>query len=317
MTEEDRLFEEATDLIIRLQNDPTSEVAQDMVRQWRARSAAHEDAWAEAAEIYGMAGSVLKRSRAAQKRRNRGGPSRRSVILGFGAGAAALAVGREALPWAILQARADHLTGTAEIRRVPLPDGSEVTLGPDSAVALSFTDTQRRVELLAGMSYFDVAGGNRLPLEVIADSTSSLCNAGGFDVSMDDGVISFGVDRGDIRVAMLESPVPFAETMPAGHWLSIAAGTRSLERGVREASQIGAWREGRIVAERETVAAVVTRIARWLPGRVVLADPAIGARRVNGVFDLSRPLTALEAVVHPFGGRVRQLSSFLTVVTRF
>jgi len=317
MTEQERLFEEATDLIIRLQNDPASPVALEMVSQWRARSAAHEAAWSEAAEIYGMAGSALKRARAVAKRDKRGGPTRRSVILGFGVGAAALAVGREALPWAILQARADHITGTAEIRRFDLPDGSKMTLGPDSAVALSFSPTQRRVELLAGMSYFDVASPAQQALEIIAGETAASSADGGFDISIDGSVVSFGVERGSVRVAMPESPMRFDETMRAGHWLSVGSSVNDIAQGVRDASEIAAWREGRIVADHETVAAVVSRIARWLPGRVIIGAPGISDRRVNGVFDLTRPLAALEAVVHPFGGKVRQASSFLTVITTF
>jgi len=316
MSKDERLFDEATDLIIRLQNDPTSTVTLDMVRSWRARSPAHEAAWVEAAEIYGMAGTAIKRARAAE-RRKRGGPTRRSVILGFGVGAAALAVGREALPWAILQARADHLTGTATISRFTLPDGTRVTLGPDSAVAVDISPEQRRVDLLAGMSYFDVAAHDRVPFEVIADATLASSIAGGFDVSIDDGIVTLGVERGSVKLAVPDSPVPLVETIAAGNWLSITSSDRTMQRGTRDLDQIAAWRDGRIIAENETVASVIARIARWLPGRVVLANPGIGKRRVNGVFDLSRPLSALEAVVHPFGGKVRQLSSLVTVVTPF
>lgn len=317
MSEQEQLFEEATDLIIRLQNDPANAVTLEMVQSWRSRSPAHDHAWAEAAEIYGMAGSVLKRARAAERRRKRGGPSRRSVVLGFGVGAAALAVGREALPWAIVQARADHLTGTAQISRFALPDGTAVTLGPDSAIALDFSAAKRSVELLAGMSYFQVAERSGAPFKLIADKTWTVSATGGFDVSIDDGVVSVGVENGSVHVAMPESPVPFSETMTAGHWLAIAGSAQTVQRGSRAPDQIAAWRDGRIVAENEMVASVIARIARWLPGRVMLADPGLGERRVNGVFDLTQPLAALEAVVHPFGGRVRQLSSFVTVVTSF
>ncbi|MDH4981584.1 FecR domain-containing protein [Hyphomicrobium sp. D-2] len=314
MTEQDRLFEEATDLIIRLRNDPASPVALEMISQWRARSLDHEAAWFEASEIFGLAGGALKRSRADAKRRS--GPSRRSVLIGFGVGAAAFAVGREALPWAIIQARADYVTGTAEITHHTLPDGSRMTLGPDSAVALSFSPTQRRVDLLAGMSYFDVVASNAAaPLLIEAQNVAATCGDGSFDISIDGPTVSLGVDRGVIHVGVPQSPTRFADELAAGRWMALTNGADAIAQGVRDTSEIAAWRDGRIVADQETVAAVVTRIARWLPGRVVLADPMIADRRVNGVFDLTQPLTALEAVVHPFGGKVRQISPFLTVIT--
>ena len=314
-SDEDRLFDEATDLIIRLQNDPSNRISIDMAHQWRARSPAHQRAWDEAAEIHGMAGSALKRSRAAQRRRSRGGPTRRSVIVGIGIGAGALALGGEALPWAILRARADHLTHTAEISRIPFPDGSVATLGPDSAIALFYSTAERRVELLAGMCYFDVAEEGDRPFAVMADSMAATTPVGGFDISIDEGYVSIGVDRGTVDMVAPKSPRPLRETIRAGNWLSIADSTLAVERVARDPSQIGAWRDGMIVAEREAVSAVVAKIGRWLPGRVVLADPTIAARRVSGVFDLAHPVTALEAVVHPFGGKVRQLSSYLTVIS--
>ncbi len=62
---DDKLFEEALDLIIRVQGDPSNPVARELVQRWRARSAEHEAAWAEVAEIHGMAGQVLEDRRKA------------------------------------------------------------------------------------------------------------------------------------------------------------------------------------------------------------------------------------------------------------
>jgi transmembrane sensor len=88
-----------------------------------------------------------------------------------------------------------------------------------------------------------------------------------------------------------------------------------VDRGKREPGQVGMWRDRLLIADRETVTALVARIGRWIPGRIITADPYIGQQRVSGIFDLSNPLRALEAVVHPAGGRVRQISSFVTVIS--
>lgn len=56
------------------------------------------------------------------------------------------------------RACADFVTATAEIRRLPLPDGSIATLGPESALALHFAQQRQGVELLSGMACFKVAG---------------------------------------------------------------------------------------------------------------------------------------------------------------
>jgi transmembrane sensor len=312
--EDDRLFEEAMNLMIRLQSDPANPVAHEMAQDWRARSAAHERVWGEVVEIHGLAGNVLKKQRSAAQR-TKLGLTRRNLMLGGGAVVLAGA-GYAALPWALRNLRAEHMTGTAQLSRIKLADGSVATLGPDTAVATAYTQALRRVELLAGMAFFHVAEGDR-PFEVAAADMTATARAGAFDISIDDGYVSLGVDRGAVGLLANGAVPRFDREVTAGRWVSVNDASFTAEEGERGSDQIGAWRDGLIVAERETVSAVIARIARWLPGRVVVADPELAQRRVNGVFDVAQPVNALQAVVHPFGGKVRQLTGYLTVISPF
>lgn len=75
--DDDKLFDEAVDLMIRLKNDPGSSVTIDTIQRWRRRGPAHERAWSEAFEISGMAGVVL-----AGERRDEPVLSRRKLVIG-------------------------------------------------------------------------------------------------------------------------------------------------------------------------------------------------------------------------------------------
>lgn len=311
--DKDRLFEEATDLIIRLQSDQANPVARDLVALWRARGPDHEAAWTEAAEIHGMAGKILEdRQRAGQ---SKAGLSRRDVILTGLAGFAALGAGTAFGPTLLMRARADHVTTTAELSRIDLPDGSIVTLGPNSAMRSEFTLERRRVELLAGMAFFEVAKDTTRPFQAVADDLTCSALGTAFDLSIDAGLLTVSVEHGLVDVSAPGASLTQGERLAQGDWLTLDGSTWSVERGRRDADQVAAWRQGMIVADRETMASVVARIARWQPGRVVIANPSYGARRVSGVFDLHDPVAALDAVVHPHGGKVRQLSPWLTVVS--
>ncbi|MGE0629087.1 MAG: FecR domain-containing protein [Hyphomicrobiaceae bacterium] len=313
--DEDRLFEEATDLIIRLQNDPENAISLQMVQEWRARSPLHEQVWAEVAEIHGMAGKVLKDQRSAD-RRTRLGLTRRNLVIGAGLGIGAYAAGRLVIPELVIAARADHLTRTAEIRPVALADGTMATLGPDSALALSYSGTERRVELLTGMCYFEVSKDRR-PFRVASDAMVATALGTAFDVSSDAGYLTVSVNEGQVDLHLPGTSPAAGEKIDAGNWLTVGTAASTVERGTRDPGQVASWRHGLIVAERETVSAVVARIARWQTGRTMLIDGALGARRVNGVYDTRHPVSALEAVVHPFGGKVRQISAYVTVVSSF
>jgi transmembrane sensor len=311
---EDLLFEEAMTLVIRLQNDPGNPITMEMVQQWRGRSADHEKAWAEAAEIHGMAGKVLKDRRAVE-RRAKLGLTRRNLVIGAGIGLGAITAGQLVIPPLLLAARADHITRTAEIRPVRLPDGSVATMGPESAIALAYSDHARRVSLLAGMSYFDVIRDARRPFEVTSDGVIATASQAAFDISNDAGYVTVAVNQGQMDVRAPNTDLAIGGALGAGHWLSIQDRRRSIDRGSRDPAQIGAWRDGMIVAEREAVSSVLARIARWQRARLVTLDPTIGSRRVSGVYDLTQPIAALEAVVHPFGGAVRQITPFLIVIS--
>lgn len=312
--EERKLFREAADLAIRLQNDSGNPVSMEMVRAWVSRSSAHEAAWAKVAAIHGMTGKILTdRKRAAQ--RESLGLTRRNFMIGGAIGIGAIATGSWGIPALLLKARTDYATSTAELKRIPLPDGSAVTLGPDSAIGIDYSKDRRNIDLLVGMAYFEVTEDSARPFVVGSGGFSATALGTAFDVSSDAGVVSVSVDHGLVEARAPDLSLDGAERLGAGQWLTFDLSSHNLNRGDRDAFQIAAWRTGMIVAERETVSALVARISRWQHGRVVMADPFLGARVVSGVFDLGDPLRALDAVVRPFGAKVRKITPFMTVIS--
>lgn len=309
-TDRDRLFDEAVDHMIRLQNEPGNPVAIELAQGWRLRSAEHELAWQEAGEIFGMTGKVLDGQRKAEQ-----GPvrlSRRKLIVG---GLVVVTAAATAGPELIVQAKADYLTSTAEIRRIVLSDGSAVTLGPESAIAFHVSEEVRRADLLRGMGYFEIAEDAARPFEVGSGPVLSAGAGPSFDVSIDDDFVNVGVDQGrmDVRFAGVENGE--VVQLLDGEWARLGGEGRAIVRGARDKAQIAAWRQGLMFADNEPIGAVVAKIARWQPGRTILANPALGRASISGAFDLSNPIAALRAVVHPYGGKVRQISPYLTIIS--
>lgn len=309
--DERRLFREAADLAIRLQNDPGNAVALDMVRTWTARSPQHAAAWSRVAAVHGMTGKVLSDQRNAAEHGSTG-LSRRTLVIGGTIGIGAVAAGSLAMPRALLLAKADHVTSTGEVRHIVLDDGTATVLGPDSAIAVDYTSARRAVHLLAGMAYFDVASFPDRPFSARSGTVSATALGAAFDISNDAAFVSVGVSHGAVQVENADDTA--AANLQTGDWITFDSSNAAV-RGTRDASQIAAWRGGLILAEREAVSAVVAKIARWQPGSVVIADPFLGSRVVSGVFDLANPVRALEAVVRPFGAKVRSIVPFVTVIS--
>lgn len=298
--DDDRLFGEAVDLAIRLHGDAHDRAAQETLRRWRARSPAHERIWSEVAALHGMSGKVLGADR-------QPGPSRRGVLRGAGAAVTATAAGYLALPDLLTWARADHMTGTAMIRRIDLPDGSEATLGPDSALGLGLEAGHHRIDLLAGMALIRIA---KEPVTVTAGAVAATASSCLLEVGRDADMATVSIAEGqaDVRTDAGETA-----RLSEGEWL--ARDRHRLSRGMRQPGNVAAWRDGVMIAEDELVSVLVSRIARWIEGRVVLADRRLGVQRVSGAFNLDQPKRALAAAVHPHGGRIRQITPLLTVVS--
>ncbi|ATN36717.1 iron dicitrate transport regulator FecR (plasmid) [Rhizobium sp. ACO-34A] len=315
-SDEDRLFEEAVDILIRIKSDPANPVALDIATRWLARSDKHREIWQEALEIHGMTGRILTDRRRAE-RKQAFAVSRRTLVMGGLLGTGGLLAAGYSAPSLILQARADVITSTAEIRRVALADGSVATLGPDSAIAAQIGPLRRDIELIQGMAFFEVAKDSSRPFAVRMDTMVTTALGTAFDVSEDGGLLNLSVSHGTVRADLPPAIGRPAMTLNAGEWLSLSTADGIVSTGTRDIGQIGSWRDGMIVVERERIAAVVARIARWKPGRVLIADPSLGRQPVSGVYDLKDPDLALEAVVQPYGGRVRELTPYLTVISAF
>lgn len=308
-SDEDRLWEEALDLIMRLQADPANPVTLELIRTWRQRSETNEAAWAEIAEIHRMTGHLLSPPPAGSRPRL----SRRALLLGGLVGLGGIAAATQA-PRLLLEAEADFLSAKAEILNLPLQDGTRVTLGPDSALKLAYSNTRRGVELLGGMAYFEVAPDRVRPFMVRSGGVTATAMGTAFEIGTEDARTSVAVDHGRVRV---ESPlVPRGEELDAGGWIALDPSRATTDRGTREVGQVASWRNGLLVVERETIASAVARIGRWQPGSVVIADLELGNQQVSGVYDLENPLQALRAVVYPHGGKVREIGPWLTVVTK-
>jgi transmembrane sensor len=311
----ERLLDEAIDLVIRMQVDPDNPVSHDLVRSWRARSPAHEKVWARVVDAHGSAGKVITDQRREERRRSKG-PTRRALMIGGAVALGGAAAGGLVLPGALTDARADHVTGKGEIRPVTFADGSVATLGPDSAIALRYTPQIRQVDLLKGASSFKTAADAARPFLVQAlQCSASAAAPAAFDVSADAGLVRTWVQEGRIQLRAPGGLSLAEDSLSSDEWMAFDTAAGSADRGRRTSGLAASWRDKLILAENETVASLVAQVGRWLPGRVVIAAPTIGRTRISGLFDLSDPSTALEAVVQPVGGRIRRIYPFLTVIS--
>ncbi len=306
----EQLFVEAMDLLIGIERDHLDPKAQAQIRAWCGQSADHKAVWREVMEIDGMAGAVLQVAPPGARL------SRRSLMLGGLALGGGLGLGAVTLPGAWRWLQSDYATRMAEVLPVSLPDGSRMTLGPRSTIALDFEQGRRRVRLLAGMAALTLRApisAGEAPLRFSLGGYEVAAREAGFDISQDAGEISLAVSSGE---AVITGPgLAAAQTVRAGQRFGIGSGGAVTRLGALPADQIGLWQEGLIMADDETIAATVARVARWHSGRVFVTDSAFAQQRVSGLYALDDPTEALRAIVGPWRGELRQISPLLTLIS--
>src|SRR5918995_6401024 len=315
----------ASDWLIALGEQPANDELRARFEAWLAASPDHQRDWAEVArtaEVLGHAGPAdrhewgvfvrqRKADRAAASRAASAGRRRRVVGLAALAAAACLAFvfGGNLM----LRIEADHMTATAEQRRVQLADGTVVLLAPESAIDVVYGEGARRVRLLKGRAYFDVAA-DRQPFVVQAREVEARDIGTAFDVGLDARGVDVAVREGIVDVSAARVPSAIAERLEAGDWVRVTA-TGRVERGHLPADQVASWMQGQLVVKNRPVGEVVDALRPYFDGLVMLRGAALADQPLTGVYNLADPIEALRAVARAQGASLQRISPWLIVIS--
>ena len=200
----------------------------------------------------------------------------------------------------------DYQTELAEIRDITLADGSIVTLGAKSEIKTDFSETERRVTLLAGEAFFSVAKDASRPFYVAADDTIVRVVGTKFDVrrgservrvSVLEGIVE--VLRGDtVAKAEANSKSEQKRRLTAGQQI-VAVRSKPITEVIAVMSDApGAWREGRLVYANATLDEVIEDVNRYHDAEIRFGSPGLKNIRVTtafGVDQIDSMLGVLEA----------------------
>lgn len=178
-----------------------------------------------------------------------------------------------------------YVTRIAETRDVALPDGSVLTLGARSSAEVDFEKNVRKVSLLKGQAFFDVASDPARPFIVQAGDAAVEVVGTRFDVKLVEQETHIAVVEG--LVSVRESTGRAGEAkLPAGEAVSVSSGEISQTHSVG-ADAIEAWRAGRLVYDNAPLREVVADINRYASRPLALASSVDGGLTVTGAFTAS------------------------------
>lgn len=247
-----------------------------------------------------------ERSAAAmQPRRNRASRRWRPALA-----AAAVLVLALASPEAWLRLRADHRSAQAA-ETVALPDGSRVVLDADSAIAVHYDRDRRRIELLRGRAWFEVAADPARRFAVAAGDGVVEDISTAFAVADEDGRIETAVSQGRVRVAAADGGWTYLD---AGQRAAYGEDGRVIRLGEVSADSVGGWRQGELLLENAAVDAAVRQLARYRAGPILVRGDLAALPKVSAALRIGRPEQALDALAASAGLSVTRLPFGLAIV---
>lgn len=190
-----------------------------------------------------------------------------------------------------------------------LPDRSIVDVNTQSEIRVVFTSTERRVELVRGEAFFDVAKDPARPFIVATDLATAKAIGTRFSVYRAQNGTIVTVAEGrvlvrDRRAVIGESkgvadPEDAVEVIP-GTQAEAQPGHHVQMRKANVTSTF-AWREHRLVFDGEPLATVVEEFNRYNSPPLLISDPRLREQHISGVFGANDPeslLDFLEKVDH-------------------
>lgn len=317
----------ASEWYVFLQDDPDDLALRRRFDKWLDASPAHAAAWADTLRAASLSESLLpfdarqwgrvggtgehpfeRPVEPAPSRPGRG--RRRKVMASLGGLAVAATLAFWAAPTVLLRLEADFRTGTAELRRVDLQDGSIVTLAPESAIAVAYRADGREVRLLSGEAFFAVTPDAARPFTVKARSLVATVLGTSFDVDLQQDAVAVGVVEGRVRV----SAGVVDEVLLSGQAVRVAAGAPA-ERTAPSPAATAAWRHGQLVMEDRPFGDAVGILERYHGGSIVIVSDGLRRRPITGIFDLNDPEAALRTMAKALDADVRRVSPWLLLVS--
>ncbi|MCC2601257.1 FecR family protein [Sphingopyxis yananensis] len=194
------------------------------------------------------------------------------------------------------------ITGQRSI--ITLPDGTRVTM--DSETELKFSDLadERRVEMLQGRAFFNVAKNAERPFIVHVDGKTVKALGTAFEVRLDGDQIAVVLAEGKVKVE--DSNVRGSTEMTPGRQLVMQSDRRWTLSNV-DVKKETSWTDGRLVFMNDPLSQAVTDVNRYAKRKLVFVDNQIPTTDIVGVFssgDIDGFVKALE-----LNGIAKQISS--------
>jgi transmembrane sensor len=280
----DEVRAEAAAWIAQLHDEQRSPDLEARVHAWLGESEEHRHAFNRMTHAWERSGEIRMRARGDTAAA--GTAPRRRLTPARAALAAALVLAGAVLVYYWRDNAVVTGVGQQQVRL--LRDGTRVVLNTDTRIEVNYDEHARRVRLIRGEAWFDVAKRPTWPFLVSVDGEEIRTLGTSFIVRHDDAqYLSVTLVEGRISVAPIahneEVPPQLPQILIPGQRLIISQ-NHALAVDRPELTRITAWERGRVEFEDTPLEEAADEMNRYSTTHITVADADIARLRVGGVF---------------------------------
>lgn len=226
-----------------------------------------------------------------------------------------------------------YRTAIGGVATVPMSDGSKITLNTASEITLQMTNEERRVNLMQGEAFFDVAKDPSRPFVVYANGQRVIAVGTKFAVRLKPEAVQVTVTEGRVRLEQEPSLLDIVNDA----WSSREAGTavRQLpvltpgtvahaqhetvsieQQPVASLEQSLSWRSGYVVLRDAYLSDAVAEFNRYNQRQLVIADESLSGIQVGGNFQAGNIDGFVRLLEEGFGVRAQERDGRIALTRR-
>ncbi|MHB8814872.1 MAG: FecR family protein [Steroidobacteraceae bacterium] len=235
-----------------------------------------------------------------------------------------------------------YATGIAEVRDIRLSDGSEITLGARSSLAVAFRHHERRVTLKSGVAFFSVVKNPSRPFIVLVGDEEVRDVGTKFEVRREPTGMRVAVVEGTVEVmpvpkratdtesearrsahlsrtsVTIRNPVPVtpilltenessaARILTAGRQITIGANGVIPDPQVMPSVEPAAWRYGRLVYVDTPLKDIIADANRYSREPIEIEDARVANIRVSITYPSDQIEQMVSALAHSLSLKVER-----------
>ena len=267
---------EAAAWLARLHAEDRDAADEAAFRAWLAADPAHAAAFEAVDRVWSDVGGLGDlRTGKIELRRPAGVLGRRALLAGVGL----LAVtGGSALFLRSASAKV-YETDVGEQKHVALNDGSQLFLDAKTRISVSFSDTERTVDMQYGRANFRVAPDGKRPFVVQAAERRIVATRCNFDVRCENGQVQVVLIHGEADVK--PSRGGQSQTLRSGERLVASNEIEKLDKP--DLTRALAWQTGYEMFDKEDLAQAAAEMNRYSTARLEV-DPSVAGLKVSGLY---------------------------------